>query len=491
MSRQIRLKGIYYLCRGGKLMNKEIHFPKNFWWGAATSGPQSEGTFEKANENVMDYWFRTKPEDFFNGVGPTVASDFYHHYKEDLGLLKQIGFNSFRTSIQWSRLIKDLETGEPDTQGITFYKNVIAEAKKLGIELVMNLHHFDIPVHLLQKYGGWESKHVVDLFVKFARVAFEEFGQDIKYWTTFNEPMVIPEAGYLYGFHYPKYIGKGKEAVQVMYNINLASAKTIALYKSMNLPGQIGIILNLTPAYPRSDSEEDLNASHFADDFFNRSFLDPAVKGKFPETLVKVLEKDNVLWDSTEEEMEIIYHNTVDFLGVNYYHPKRVKAQEHPEKYINPWNPDKYFEEYEWPEARMNPYRGWEIYPRALYDIAKNIQDNYGNIPWFISENGMGVEGEEKYKDTNGNIQDDYRIEFYKEHLAWLAKAIEEGSSCFGYHTWTALDCWSWNNAYKNRYGFISIDLETQKRNIKKSGYWYKKVSENNGFLYDLEEEIK
>ncbi len=259
----------------------------------------------------------------------------------------------------------------------------------------------------------------------------------------------------------------------------------------MNLPGQIGIILNLTPAYPRSDSEEDLNASHFADDFFNRSFLDPAVKGKFPETLVKVLEKDNVLWDSTEEEMEIIYHNTVDFLGVNYYHPKRVKAQEHPEKYINPWNPDKYFEEYEWPEARMNPYRGWEIYPRALYDIAKNIQDNYGNIPWFISENGMGVEGEEKYKDTNGNIQDDYRIEFYKEHLAWLAKAIEEGSSCFGYHTWTALDCWSWNNAYKNRYGFISIDLETQKRNIKKSGYWYKKVSENNGFLYDLEEEIK
>ncbi len=472
-------------------MNKEIHFPKNFWWGAATSGPQSEGTFEKANENVMDYWFRTKPEDFFNGVGPTVASDFYHHYKEDLGLLKQIGFNSFRTSIQWSRLIKDLETGEPDTQGITFYKNVIAEAKKLGIELVMNLHHFDIPVHLLQKYGGWESKHVVDLFVKFARVAFEEFGQDIKYWTTFNEPMVIPEAGYLYGFHYPKYIGKGKEAVQVMYNINLASAETIALYKSMNLPGQIGIILNLTPAYPRSDSEEDLNASHFADDFFNRSFLDPAVKGKFPETLVKVLEKDNVLWDSTEEEMEIIYHNTVDFLGVNYYHPKRVKAQEHPEKYINPWNPDKYFEEYEWPEARMNPYRGWEIYPRALYDIAKNIQDNYGNIPWFISENGMGVEGEEKYKDTNGNIQDDYRIEFYKEHLAWLAKAIEEGSSCFGYHTWTALDCWSWNNAYKNRYGFISIDLETQKRNIKKSGYWYKKVSENNGFLYDLEEEIK
>lgn len=471
-------------------MNKIIKFPKDFWWGAATSGPQSEGTFEKANENVMDFWFNTEPEDFFNGVGPTIASDFYHRYREDFKLMKQIGFNSFRTSIQWSRLIKDLETGEPDPKGIEFYHNVINEAKESGIQLVMNLHHFDLPVDLLHKYGGWESKHVVDLFVKFASVAFKEFGQEVLYWTTFNEPMVIPEAGYLYGFHYPKYIGKGKEAVQVIYNINLASAKVIQLYKSLNLPGKIGSILNLTPAYPRSESEEDLKASKFTDDFFNRSFLDPAVKGEFPESLVKVLKDEGVLWDSTLEELEIIKNNTVDFLGVNYYHPKRVKAQDHPEEFEYPWRPDKYFEEYEWPEARINPYRGWEIFPKAIYDIAKNIQNNYKNIPWFISENGMGVEGEEKYKDENGAIIDDYRIDFYKEHLAWLSKAIDEGSACFGYHTWTAFDCWSWNNAYKNRYGFISVDLKTQNRTIKKSGYWYKELSDKNQFVYDLDEEI-
>lgn len=471
-------------------MEKSIKFPENFWWGAASSGPQSEGTFEKANENVMDYWFKVKPQDFFNGVGPTVASDFYHHYKEDLHMMKQIGFNSFRTSIQWSRLIKDLKTGTPDENGIKFYRDMINAAKKEGIELVINLHHFDMPVELLHEFGGWESKYVVDLFVNFAKVAFEEFGNDIHYWTTFNEPMVIPEAGYLYGFHYPNYVGKGKEAMQVIYNINLASAKVIQLYRSMNLPGKIGAILNLTPAYPRSDSKEDLEASYFTDDLFNRAFLDPAVKGEFPKTLVDVLEKDGVLWQYTEEELKIIHDNTVDFLGVNYYHPKRVKAQDHPEKHLEPWTPDKYFEEYEWPEARINPYRGWEIYPKAIYDIAKNVQENYRNISWFISENGMGVEGEEKYKDNNGAIIDDYRIDFYKEHLAWLSKAIEEGSNCFGYHTWTAFDCWSWNNAYKNRYGFIAIDLDTQKRTIKKSGYWYKEVSQNNGFTYDLDEEV-
>lgn len=465
-----------------------ISFPKDFWWGAASSGPQSEGTFDKKHENVMDHWFHEKPEDFFDGVGPDVASDFYHRYKEDFDLMKQCGFNSFRTSIQWSRLMLDFETFEVDEKAVEFYRNMIQEAKKRDIELVINLHHFDMPVELLEKYGGWESKKVVNLFVGFAQKCFELFGKDIHYWTTFNEPMVIPEAGYLYGFHYPNYVGKGKEAMQVIYNINLASAKVIELYRSMNLEGKIGIVLNLTPAYPRSQSEQDLKASEFTDDLFNRSYLDPAIYGKFPERLVKVLEKDGVLWNYTEDELELISRNTVDFLGVNYYHPKRVKAQDHPEKFKTPWTPDQYFEEWSWPECRMNPYRGWEIYPKAIYDIAKNVQNNYGNIPWFISENGMGVEGEEKYWDEKGNVQDDYRIDFYKEHLAWLNKAIKEGSNCFGFHAWTAFDCWSWNNAYKNRYGFIKVDLSTQERTIKKSGHWYNEVSKQNGFYYNLEE---
>ncbi len=468
-------------------MEQKLQFPEGFWWGAASSGPQTEGWYGKRHENVMDIWYRKQRNDFFDGVGPDVASDFYHHYPEDFKLMKEIGLNTFRTSIQWTRLIKDLETGEPDPDGVAFYRDVIKEAKKNGIELIFNLHHFDLPAELLEKYGGWENKHVVDLYEKFARTAFELFGDDVKYWTTFNEPMVIPEAGWLYGFHWPKYTGKGKEALQIMYNINLASAKAIQAYRDLDKDGEIGIILNLTPSYPKSQSEEDLKAAAFADDFFNNSFLDPAVKGEFPKHLVEVIEKDGVKWDDTPEELETIKNNTVDFLGVNYYHPKRVKAPDNPDKYPD-WMPDKYYEEWEWPEARINPYRGWEIYPEAMYDIAKNVQDNYGNIKWFVSENGMGVEGEEKYRNPDGSIDDDYRIEFYKEHLAQLHRAMEEGSNCFGYHPWTAMDCWSWNNAYKNRYGFIAIDLNDQKRTIKKSGRWFKKVADANALTIETED---
>ena len=465
-------------------MDKKYIFPENFWWGSATSGPQSEGTFNKPHKSVFDYWYEIEPDAFFDKVGPEITSNFYNSYKEDLAMLKEIGLNSFRTSIQWTRLIKDLETGEPDEDGIRFYNDVIDETIKNGMIPVMNLHHFDLPVELYNKYGGWTSKHVVDLFVKFAETAFKLFSDRVKYWTTFNEPMVVVEGQYLYEFHYPKLVD-GVKAVQAMYNINLASAKAIKRFKELGYSednGKIGIVLNLTPAYPRSNSKEDLYASKVADTIFNYSFLDPAVKGEFPELLVELLKEDNILWDSTSEELQIIRDNTIDFLGVNYYQPRRVKAKESEIDHTKGWMPEKYFDYYDMPGKRMNPYRGWEIYPQAMYDIAINIRDNYNNIPWYISENGMGVEGEEKYIGEDGSIQDDYRIEFFEEHLQYLHKGIEAGSNCFGYHSWTPIDCWSWCNAYKNRYGYIAVDLATQKKTIKKSGNWIKEVSLNNGF---------
>ena len=465
-------------------MEKKFIFPENFLWGSATSGPQSEGRFNKKHDSVFDYWYDIEPDAFFDKVGPNVASNFYNSYKEDLAMIKEIGLNSFRTSIQWTRLIKDFETAEVDEDGVRFYNDMIDECLKNGLTPIMNLHHFDLPVELYKKYGGWESKHVVDLFVKFAEKAFELFGDRIKYWTTFNEPIVVVEGQYLYKFHYPCLVD-GKKAVQVMFNINLASAKAIEAYRKGEYNkdgGKIGIVLNLTPSYPRSESKEDLAAAKFADDFFNNSFLDPAIKGKFPEYLVEKLTEDKVLWEATEEEMDIIKNNTIDFLGVNYYQPRRVKAKEEVYDETLGWMPDKYFDNYIMPGRRMNPYRGWEIYPEAMHDIAMNLKNNYNNIPWYISENGMGVEGEDRYKNEDGIIEDDYRIDFIKEHLEHLYRGIEEGSNCFGYHTWTPIDCWSWLNAYKNRYGYISVDLDTQKKTIKKSGRWIKEVTENNGF---------
>lgn len=465
-------------------MEKKFIFPENFLWGSATSGPQSEGRFNKKHDSVFDHWYDIEPDAFFDKVGPNVASNFYNSYKEDLAMIKEIGLNSFRTSIQWTRLIKDFETAEVDEDGVRFYNDMIDECLKNGLIPIINLHHFDLPVELYKKYGGWESKHVVDLFVKFAEKAFELFGDRVKYWTTFNEPIVVVEGQYLYKFHYPCLVD-GKKAAQVMFNINLASAKAIEAYRKGEYNkdgGKIGIVLNLTPSYPRSESKEDLAAAKFADDFFNNSFLDPAIKGKFPEYLVEKLTEDKVLWEATEEEIAIIKDNTIDFLGVNYYQPRRVKAKEEAYDEALGWMPDKYFDNYIMPGRRMNPYRGWEIYPEAMYNIAMNLKNNYNNIPWYISENGMGVEGEDRYKNEDGIIEDDYRIDFIKEHLEHLHRGIEEGSNCFGYHTWTPIDCWSWLNAYKNRYGYISVDLDTQKKTIKKSGRWIKEVTENNGF---------
>ena len=465
-------------------MSKKYIFPEGFWWGAATSGPQCEGSFNKPHKSVFDYWYEVEPEVFFDRVGPEVTSNFYNSYKSDLKMLNEIGLNSFRTSIQWTRLIKELETGEPHEDGVRFYNDVINEIIENEMIPVINLHHFDLPVELYDKYGGWESKHVVDLFVKFAETAFKLFGDRVKYWTTSNEPMVVVEGQYLYEFHYPKVVD-GKKAMQALFNLNLASVKAIKKFRELGYDknsGKIGIVLNLTPAYPRSNSEEDLNAAKIADTIFNYSFLDPAVKGEFSQSLIDILRENNVMWEATEEEMKIIKENTIDFLGVNYYQPRRVKAKEEKFDDSRGWMPEKHFDYYDMPGKRMNPYRGWEIYPKAMYDIAINIRDNYNNIPWYISENGMGVEGEEKYKDENGVIQDDYRIEFLKEHLEYLYKGIEEGSNCFGYHSWTPIDCWSWSNAYKNRYGYIAVDLQTQNKTIKKSGRWIKDVAQNNGF---------
>ena len=461
-----------------------LTFPKDFWWGAATSGPQSEGRFQKKHANMFDHWYDIEPEVFYDQVGPDTASNFYNSYREDIALMKQTGLNSLRTSIQWTRLIKDLETNEVDPVGVAFYNNVIDEFLSQNIRPIFNLHHFDLPVELYHKYGGWESKKVVDLFVGFAEQCFALFGDRVKDWVTHNEPMVVVDGEYLFQFHYPKLVD-GKKAVQVAYNLNLASAKVMAKFREMGQPqagGRIGTVLNLTPTYAASDAEADQEAARIAELWNNKMFLDPAIKGEFPVELLELLTKDGVLWQSTADELALIKENTVDFIGVNFYHPNRVKTPDIAPNSVGAWMPDRYYDAYQMPGRRMNIDKGWEIYPKAVYDIAINIRDNYGNLPWFVSENGMGVSREERFMDEKGQILDDYRIEFIKEHLQWLHKGIEEGSNCFGYHLWTPIDCWSWSNAYRNRYGLIANDIHTQIKTIKKSGEWFKTLAENNGF---------
>lgn len=462
-------------------------FPENFLWGAASSGPQSEGCSDQEGKgkNIWDYWYEISPEKFFNGVGPKNTSNFYNMYKDDVKRMKDIGFNSYRTSITWSRLIPDGD-GEVNEKAVKFYNDVIDELVNKGIEPIMNLYHFDMPMAMQEK-GGWESREVVEAYARYARIAFELFSDRVKYWATHNEPIVPVEGGYLYEFHYPL-VKDMKRAVNVAFNTMLASAKAVQEFKKLNVKdGKIGIILNLTPSYPRDiNNKDDVKAANIADLLFNRSFLDPSILGEYPRELIDIIKENDLLPEVKEGDLETVKNNTVDYLGVNYYQPRRIKAREKEIDPNEPIMPETFFDNYEWPNRKMNVYRGWEIYEKAMYDIAINIRDNYKNIPWYISENGMGVQNEERFVDESGFVQDDYRIEFISEHLKWLHKGIEEGSNCFGYHMWTFVDNWSWTNAYKNRYGFYRIDLDNKfERTIKKSGKWFKTVAESNELVME------
>lgn len=395
--------------------------------------------------------------------------------------MKETGHTTFRTSIQWSRLFPQGK-GEVNQKAVDFYNAYIDELIANGIEPFMNLYHFDMPMALQEK-GGWLNRETVDAYVAFAQTCFTLFGDRVKKWFTHNEPIVPVEGGYLYQFHYPNEINM-KHAVQVGFHETLASAKAIKVYHEMNLDGEIGIILNLTPSYPRDENDpEDVKAAQIADAFFNRSFLDPAVKGTFPEELVTIVKELDMVPAMEADDLQTIRENTIDLLGINYYQPRRIMKKESPIDEAKSPMPDDYFDNYDMPNKKMNPYRGWEIYEKGIYDILTNTRENYGNIKCYISENGMGVEGEERFVNADGVIEDDYRIEFVSDHLKYVHQAIQEGTNCVGYHMWTCMDNWSWTNAYKNRYGFISVDLANDaKRTVKKSGRWFKEVSDNNGF---------
>ncbi|CAM3930234.1 6-phospho-beta-glucosidase GmuD [Vibrio aerogenes CECT 7868] len=458
----------------------QYRFPDNFWWGSASSAAQTEGAAlrdGKAPTN-WDHWFKEQPNRFFNQVGPQDTSTFYDSFRDDIQLMKKIGHNSFRTSISWARLIPD-GCGEVNPAAVDFYNALLDELIENGIEPFITLFHFDMPL-CMQEKGGWENREVIDAYGQYAETCFKLFGHKVKYWFTFNEPIVPVEGGYLYDFHYPNVVDF-RRAATVAYHTMLAHAKAVKLYRDLNLDGQIGIVLNLTPSYPRSQNPADLKAANIADLLFNRSFLDPAVKGEYPQALVDLLRQHDQLPDCEPEDAVLLQGGKVDILGVNYYMPRRVKARENAVNPESPFMPEWFFDPYEMPGRKMNPHRGWEIYEKGIYDILMNLKTNYGNLPCYISENGMGVEGENRFLE-DGQINDQYRIEFVQEHLRWLHKGISEGANCLGYHMWTFIDNWSWSNAYKNRYGFVQLDIETQTRTIKKSGEWYAEVSKNNGF---------
>lgn len=466
---------------------KKLTFPEGFWWGSAWSAEQAEGRGNTGKaETNWDRWFQIEPTRFYDRISSELTTDHFNRYKEDIQLMKQTGHNSFRVSISWARMFPNGGKGEVNQDAIAFYRSLFDEMNANGIKIFANLYHFDMPV-ALQDQGGWESRDVVDAYVEYANACFKAFGDQVFHWFTFNEPLGPILGSYLEDFHYPN-IMDFKRGVQATFFTILAHAKAIEAHKTHNLKSKIGVILNLSPTYPRSQQPADIEAARIADLFYTRSFLDPMVKGEFNTNLVTMLKKhDHLPVDMTDLDLYIVKHNVSTILGLNYYEPRRVQARFHAIAKDAPFTPNYYFELYDMPGKRMNPYRGWEIFEQGIYDLCVDIRDNYGNIESFISENGMGVADEERFMDESGQVIDTYRIDYIKDHLAYVWKAIQDGCNINGYHLWTFIDCWSWINSYKNRYGLVSLDLKTQKRTIKKSGEFYYKSSQENGFEYDID----
>ncbi|WP_168380672.1 glycoside hydrolase family 1 protein [Mycoplasma todarodis] len=466
---------------------KEIKFPKNFLWGGAMSAEQTEGkgSTRKAR-TIFDEQFEKSPNDFFDNVGPGLTTDITKHYKEDIKLWKETGANSIRTSISWARIFPDGMDKEPSQDGVDFYKKFFKEMQDNGIEPIATLFHFDLPMYEYVK-GGWGNREVWYDFLKYAKFIINEFGDQIKTWVTMNEPWVPPNASYIWAVYIPKEKNEQK-AVNDAYGIVMAHALVVNHFNEVvkqKYPDlEIGAIFNSSIVYPKDEKNpEDIKAAKYMDYFQFSGVTDPMISGKWPKGIKEwLLEMDLFPENFKQEDVETLSKVHVDLIGLNYYAPARAKA---PSGDAKESKFGQYFESYEMPGRRENKFRGWEIYPEAVYDTLKILADKHGkDRKYMLTEYGMGVEGEGIFRNEEGIIEDDYRIAFIKEHLEFLNKAMyEEEINVIGAHMWAIMDCWSWTNAFKNRYGLIEVDLQNKlKRTIKKSGLFMKELSTTGAF---------
>ena len=472
---------------------KKMTIPQDFILGAAASAWQTEGWSGKkaGQDSWIDLWYKNDRHVWHNGYGPAVATDFINRFREDVALMKAAGLTHYRTSINWSRFLTDYENVTVDEEYAAWYDALFDEMHRQGIEPMICLEHYELPGVLLQTYGGWASKHVVELFTRYAEKVFERYHHKVSRWFTFNEPIVVQTRVYLDALRWP-YEQNTDTWMQWNHHKVLATAKVVKLFRDKGYRGTVGCILNPEVTYPRSRAPHDVRAAEMYDLFYNRVFLDPLVHGRYPQALFSLLEQHQVQWDYTADELALIADNTVDELGINLYYPHRVKAPSrawHPE---TPFHPAYYYEPFELPGRRMNASRGWEIYPRIIYDMAMRIKQDYRNIDWFVAESGMGVENEAQFRNCDGIIEDTYRIDFISEHLYYTLLAREEGANCHGYMLWAFTDNVSPMNAFKNRYGLIEIDLnDNRARRAKKSAAWFRQLRDARELTLTVDDEWK
>lgn len=463
-------------------MNK---FQDDFIFGGATAAYQVEGATSEDGRGPCTWdKYLNRPESTFTG---DMASDFYHKYKDDLELSNEFGVNGIRISISWTRIIPD-GRGEVNPKGIKFYNDLIDECFKNGVEPFVTLHHFDTPLPLYEN-GHWLNRDTIDAFIKYAKVCFENFGDRVTKWATFNEPWSIAQNGYIVGNFPPNIKYDIPKAVQTMHNLMVAHARALNLYKSMNLKGEIGIVHTLEGKEPITESPEDSRAAELDYTLSNKFMLDACFKGEYAkdtkETIKEILDKNNGELKIYDGDMEYISKAAkhIDFLGMNYYSSHFIQHYDGESNIHHNGTGEKGTSIFALKGigARVNNPKvettdwDWPIYPEGMYKMLMRIKHDYPNYKKiFIAENGMG------YKDDfeNGKIDDTPRIEYVKKHLEYILKAIDNGVNVKGYYIWSLMDVLSWSNGYNKRYGLFYVDYKNQKRYPKKSAYWYKKISE-------------
>ncbi len=470
---------------------------KGFLWGGAVAAHQVEGAYRANGKglsiaDVMTGGSRDKAREITDGIleGKYYPNHegirFYEHYKEDIKLFAEMGFQCFRTSIAWSRIFPQGDEDTPNEEGLQFYDNLFDELRRYGMEPVVTLSHFEMPYGLVKKYGGWRSRELITFFTRFANTVMERYKDKVTYWMTFNEinnQMVVTNNIYAFtnsGILFQEGEDREKIVYQTAHYQFVASALTVKRGHEINPNFQIGCMIAASPIYPYSCSPKDILLAQREDRRFNLFFADVHARGHYPSYAKKEWERRGYRMDMTEEDLTAISQGCVDFIGFSYYLSSVMCADPNMEKLGNDLAAS--------PNAVENPYLqmtpwGWAIDPEGLRYVLNQYYERY-ELPLFIVENGFG------YEDTveDGQIHDENRIKFLKDHIRELVKAVDEdGVDVIGYTVWGCIDPVSFTTGeMRKRYGFIYVDKKddgsgTYARAKKDSFYWYQDAIRNNG----------
>lgn len=467
----------------GFLMNNELKsFPNDFLWGASTSAYQVEGAWNEDGKgpSVIDMANVVEGTTDFK-----VTSDHYHRYKEDVALFAELGLKTYRFSIAWTRIYPQGD-GEINQKGVDFYNNLIDELLKYNIEPIVTMYHFDLPFALQEK-GGWSNRDTVEAFAQYSKTLFELYGDRVKYWLTINEQNMMILHGDAIGTKHVVGENPMKDLYQQNHHMLLAQAKAMILCHEIQPDAKIGPAPNISAIYPASAKPEDVLAANTFSALRNWLYLDMAVHGRYNKTALRFLEQRNALPEVAAGDMEIMAQAKPDFIAFNYYNSQTVAASTGNENDINSTGDQQIT------IGEVGAYRGvdnenlgknsfgWEIDPVGFRTTMRDIYERYA-LPLIVTENGLGAVDT---KEADGSINDDYRINYLKDHIEQVQLAISDGVDVFGYCPWSAIDLVSTHQGYTKRYGFIYVnreefDLKDMQRSKKKSFFWYQKVILNN-----------